>query len=139
MPADDSKWLDLRLSDLSTFLAVARFGSIHGAARGLQVSPSQVMQSVERLERRLNMDLLTRGQRGVSVSPAGRVAVPRFEAILSEFQQLQSAQGEPRQQLHAGRDLVSQHHFRADHRGARCRRLRAGAGATAGGGERLRG
>jgi DNA-binding transcriptional LysR family regulator len=99
MPALDSKTLDLRLADLSTFLAVARFGSIHGAARGLEVSPSQVSKSVERLERRLRMNLLTRGQRGVSVSPAGRRAIPRFEAILAELQELHSNPSEPRLQI----------------------------------------
>jgi DNA-binding transcriptional LysR family regulator len=77
--------MDLRLSDLRTFMAVVRLGSINGAARGLHVSPSQVSKAIERLERRLNLELLTRGRRGVSVSAAGQHAIRRFEAIFAEL------------------------------------------------------
>jgi DNA-binding transcriptional LysR family regulator len=95
MPTSDADFLDLRLSDLSTFLAVVRLGSINGAARGLRVSPSQVSKAVERLERRLKVNLLARGRRGVSASAAGARAVHRFEAILHELEALQSGESQP--------------------------------------------
>lgn len=98
MPTDESS-LDVRLSDLSTFLAVVRFGSINGAARGLHVSPSQVSKAVERLERRLGLNLLVRGRRGVTASAAGKRAVPRFEAMLGELDALRSSESTPQQTL----------------------------------------
>jgi DNA-binding transcriptional LysR family regulator len=99
VPAAEDSSLDVRLSDLSTFLAVVRFGSINGAARSLRVSPSQVSKAVERLERRLGLTLLTRGRRGVSASAAGKRAVPRFEAMLGELDSLRSSETAPQLQL----------------------------------------
>ena len=99
MPVSSPSPLELRLSDLSTFLAIVRCGSISGAARSLQVTPSQVSKTVSRLERQLRRTLLTRGARGVAVSAAGRQLVPRFEAILAELDALRSAEDRPAQEV----------------------------------------
>jgi DNA-binding transcriptional LysR family regulator len=84
---------DLRLSDVLTFFAVHRTGSVTNAARELQVTPSYVSKSIVRLERQLAMTLLTRGKLRVSVSDAGLRALPVLEELVARLRQL--AKGEP--------------------------------------------
>jgi DNA-binding transcriptional LysR family regulator len=83
---------DLHLADLATFLSVLRFGSIHGAARSLTVTASQVSKAVARLEQHLNVKLLVRSSRGVVVSDAGRGLAPRFEDLLSRARGLNTSE-----------------------------------------------
>jgi DNA-binding transcriptional LysR family regulator len=82
---------DLRLADLSTFLAVARLGSISGVARTNGITPSQVSKAIARLEQRLGVQLLARGPRGISVSEAGRRLQPELEEVLSRIASLRGS------------------------------------------------
>jgi DNA-binding transcriptional LysR family regulator len=86
---------DLRLSDVLTFLAVQRCGSITGAARDQRVTPSQVSKSVSRLESILRVSLLTRSARGVSVSQEGLRFVPHLQEIVARVEHLERLGGEP--------------------------------------------
>ena len=79
---------DLRFGDLLTFLTVHRCGAITGAARALQVTPSQVSKAVHRLERQLGATLLSRSTRGVIVSDAGRRLIPQLEEVAARLQQM---------------------------------------------------
>jgi DNA-binding transcriptional LysR family regulator len=90
---------ELHLADLATFLDVLRLGSIHGAARALGVTPSQVSKAVIRLEEHLELKLLQRSARGVTVSDAGRELAPRFEEILARVHSLQPSRGATETQL----------------------------------------
>lgn len=81
---------ELRVADLVTFLAVHRAKSVTAAARVLGVTPSQVSKAVSRLEHALNVELLVRGPRGVTVSDAGRDFIPRLEELVSRLQGLRS-------------------------------------------------
>jgi DNA-binding transcriptional LysR family regulator len=72
----------LRFHDMVTFLAVSRSGSITGAARSLQVTPSQVSKAIKRLEKQLGTQLLSRGARGVTLSVAAERVRPKLEDIV---------------------------------------------------------
>jgi DNA-binding transcriptional LysR family regulator len=82
------RYTDMRLGDLFTFLAVHRNASITGAARELRVSPSQVSKAVSRLEDQLNIKLLSRSSRGVSLSEGGRRLLPYVEDAVGRLRLL---------------------------------------------------
>jgi DNA-binding transcriptional LysR family regulator len=79
---------DLRLADILAYLAVRRAGSVTGAARELNVTPSQVSKAVSRLERQLSIRLLARGARGVSLTEAGLRILPHLEEITARLRLL---------------------------------------------------
>ena len=73
---------DLRLSDLVTFLILARTGSVTAAARELKVTPSQASKALARLEEHYRVKLLLRGAKGMTLTEAGREILPRItEAV----------------------------------------------------------
>lgn len=73
---------DLRLSDLVTFLVLARTGSVTAAARELRVTPSQASKALARLEEHYRVKLLLRGAKGMALTEAGREVLPRIaEAV----------------------------------------------------------
>lgn len=83
-----SELADVSLGDLLTFLAVTRHRSLSGAARELDVTPSQVSKAISRLERQLKMTLLSRGARGITVSDAGQRAIPLMEEVVAKLREL---------------------------------------------------
>jgi DNA-binding transcriptional LysR family regulator len=64
---------------------VARCGSFTAAARTLAYTPSAVSQQIAILEREVNVALLERGPRGVTLTEPGRVLVQRSEAVFSSL------------------------------------------------------
>jgi DNA-binding transcriptional LysR family regulator len=64
-------------SALRVFFAVAEAGGINAAARALRLSPSTVTRTLEELETRLNVTLIVRGPRGVTLTEAGKIAYQR--------------------------------------------------------------
>lgn len=62
----------MTLSQLRTFLAVVRCGSVRAAAEHLVVSQPAVSGAVAALERELSVDLVARDGRGLRVTAAGR-------------------------------------------------------------------
>ncbi|HEY4121309.1 MAG TPA: LysR family transcriptional regulator [Byssovorax sp.] len=87
---------DLRLSDVLTFFAVRRSGSVTGAARELGVTPSHVSKAITRLERQLSINLLSRGTQRVTVSEAGLRALPVLEQLVLRLRQLSRGELEHR-------------------------------------------
>ena len=85
---------ELRLGDLSTFLAVRRAGSITGAARELRVTPSQVSKAITRLESALRVQLLSRSSRGVALSETGRRVLPHVETAVARLLLIGRAEAE---------------------------------------------
>ena len=79
---------DLSFADVTTFLAVSRHLSLSGAARELDVTPSQVSKAVSRLEKQLRLSLLVRGARGARVSEAGKRVVPMLEGVVTTLRAL---------------------------------------------------
>ncbi|MGD0525353.1 MAG: LysR family transcriptional regulator [Polyangiaceae bacterium] len=88
------------LTDLRTFLEVARVLSVTGAARGLKLPKSAVSKSLTRLEGRLGVRLLERSSRRVAVTRAGALLVPKAASLLAEAeslaQSLREERSEPR-------------------------------------------
>ncbi|TNC34227.1 LysR family transcriptional regulator [Mumia zhuanghuii] len=70
---------------LAYLLAVYRTGGILAAADELHVTPSAVSQQIARLESEEGLDVLVRGPRGVTLTPAGRVLAEAAERIESEL------------------------------------------------------
>jgi LysR family transcriptional regulator, low CO2-responsive transcriptional regulator len=66
---------------LNTFLALARTGSVRGAAAALVVTEPAVSAAVSALQRDLGVELVTRQGRGVALTPAGET-LARYAAEL---------------------------------------------------------
>ena len=63
------------MSDLTTFLVVARERSFTKAAAQLRLSPSSLSHTIRGMEERLGVRLLTRTTRSVSLTDAGEGAI----------------------------------------------------------------
>jgi DNA-binding transcriptional LysR family regulator len=86
-----SKKLDrLDWNDLRYFLAVARSGTLAGAARTLGVKHSTVGRRLDALERAIGAALVVRGETGVQLTPLGESLVPRAETVERAVQELQA-------------------------------------------------
>ncbi len=86
---------DLRLADILTLLAVRRCSSVTGAARELQVSPSQVSKAIARLEEQFQVTILARGARGVSLSEAGSRIIPHLSQVVDHLRSLRGGDADP--------------------------------------------
>lgn len=83
---------------LQTFLVVARLRSFSAAARELGLSVSAVSQAMRQLEEQLNVVLLTRTTRSVSLTEAGRrlveTAGPAVGQTLAALTEISARPGE---------------------------------------------
>lgn len=70
---------------LPTFVAVARAGSVTGAADRLGLSPSAVSKAVKLMEERLEATVFVRKSRGVSLTEAGRALLAAAEHAVSHM------------------------------------------------------
>ncbi|MFJ9032895.1 LysR family transcriptional regulator [Streptomyces sp. NPDC102274] len=80
----------LNLERLRTLDALARYGSVSGAAEGLHVTTSAVSQQMAKLEREVGQRLLARNGRGVRLTDAGRLLADHAARILSQVEVAQS-------------------------------------------------
>ncbi|MFE6974728.1 LysR family transcriptional regulator [Streptomyces sp. NPDC057682] len=80
----------LNLERLRTLDALARLGSVSGAAEGLHVTTSAVSQQMAKLEREVGQQLLTRSGRGVRLTDAGRLLADHAARILAQVELAQS-------------------------------------------------
>jgi DNA-binding transcriptional LysR family regulator len=71
-------------NDLRYFLAVARSGSLAGAARDLGVEHTTVSRRLGALESDLGVRLFARGPAGLTLTAAGREILPSVERIAEE-------------------------------------------------------
>lgn len=71
----------LNLHHLRLFLAVASDGTLTGAARKLNLSPSALSTQLRALEASLGQDLFERRGRGLVITEAGRIALDHAESI----------------------------------------------------------
>lgn len=76
------------------FLAAAETGSFTHAAEQLHYTPSGVSQLVNALERELNLTLLRRSKRGVSVTTDGEALLPVVREFLRQEDRLYQIAGE---------------------------------------------
>jgi DNA-binding transcriptional LysR family regulator len=80
----------LNLERLRTLDALARHGSVSGAAEGLHVTTSAVSQQMAKLEREAGQQLLARNGRGVRLTDAGRLLAEHAARILSQVELAQA-------------------------------------------------
>ncbi|MGW0564839.1 LysR substrate-binding domain-containing protein [Streptomyces sp. NPDC003016] len=80
----------LNLERLRTLDALARHGSVSGAAEGLHVTTSAVSQQMAKLEREVGQPLLAKNGRGVRLTDAGRLLADHAARILSQVELAQS-------------------------------------------------
>lgn len=78
----------LNLHHLRLFRAVARDGTLTGAARMLNLSQSALSTQVKALEASLGHDLFERRGRGLVLTEAGRIALDHAEAIFRTAEDL---------------------------------------------------
>lgn len=78
----------LNLHHLRLFRAVARDGTLTGAARQLNLSPSALSTQLRTLEEQLGHDLFERQGRGLILTEAGRIALDHAEAIFRTAEDL---------------------------------------------------
>jgi LysR family transcriptional activator of nhaA len=78
----------LNLHHLRLFRAVARDGTLTGAARGLNLSQSALSTQIKALEAALGHDLFERRGRGLVLTEAGRIALDHAEAIFRAAEDL---------------------------------------------------
>ncbi len=76
------------LHHLRLFRAVARDGTLTGAARMLNLSPSALSTQIKALEAALNQPLFDRRGRGLILTEAGRIALDHAEAIFRTAEDL---------------------------------------------------
>jgi len=69
--------------NISTFLRVARLGSISAAARELKAVTSVVAKRISQLEKDVGMNLIARSTRGVTLTAAGERCLPYFMRLMS--------------------------------------------------------
>ncbi|WP_327664404.1 MULTISPECIES: LysR family transcriptional regulator [unclassified Streptomyces] len=80
----------LNLERLRVLDALARHGSVSGAADGLHVTTSAVSQQMAKLEREAGQQLLAKQGRGVRLTDAGRLLAEHAARILSQVELAQS-------------------------------------------------
>ncbi|MFC0597396.1 LysR family transcriptional regulator [Streptomyces palmae] len=80
----------MNLDRLRTLYAVARHGSVTGAADGLHITTSAVSQQLSKLERETGQQLLAKNGRGVRLTDAGRLLADHAARILSQVELAQS-------------------------------------------------
>ncbi|RSS83752.1 LysR family transcriptional regulator [Streptomyces sp. WAC06614] len=80
----------LNLERLRTLDALARHGSVSGAADGLHVTTSAVSQQMAKLEREIGQPLLSKNGRGVRLTDAGRLLADHAARILSQVELAQA-------------------------------------------------
>lgn len=98
------------LDDLAAFAAVARTHSFSRAAAELRVSTSALSHTIKRLESRLDVRLLQRTSRSVSVTPAGERLLLTLAPALSEISGALDDLDRDRDQVSDSVRLTATHH-----------------------------
>jgi DNA-binding transcriptional LysR family regulator len=81
------------LRQIEAFYWTAKLGSIHGAAHHLNFSQPAVSSRIKELEGALNMELFSRKNQRVQLTPAGRNALPHAERLLHAAQDFERLGG----------------------------------------------
>ncbi len=74
---------EIQLTQLEAFAAVARIGSISGAAKDLIVSQPAMTARIQALERSLGLALFIRSRRGSRLTEAGRALLPHAHRAMT--------------------------------------------------------
>jgi DNA-binding transcriptional LysR family regulator len=82
--------MNFDLGQLRVLAAVARHGTMTGAAEELLYTPSAISQQIRRLESEVGTPVLERHARGVTLTEAGKVIVARAEIIHGQIRGLKN-------------------------------------------------
>jgi DNA-binding transcriptional LysR family regulator len=77
--------------DFRYFAAVARHGTVRGAAQSMSVNPSTVTRRIEQLEHDLGILLFTRSQHGLALTREATGVLPLVNGIADQFQTVESS------------------------------------------------
>lgn len=75
----------MKLQGIEHFIEMAEAGSIRGAARRLGMSQPALTRSLQQLEKDLGVQLMNRGVRGASLTPAGATFLARAKVAHAEL------------------------------------------------------
>lgn len=79
-----------RSDEMAVFVNVVREGGFSAAAKAMQLTPSAVSKQVSRLEDRLNVQLLNRTTRHLSMTEEGEIYFRRATAILADIEEAEA-------------------------------------------------
>jgi len=79
-----------RPDEMAAFVNVVREGGFSAAAKAMQLTPSAVSKQVSRLEDRLNVQLLNRTTRHLSMTEEGETFFQRATAILADIEEAEA-------------------------------------------------
>ena len=80
-----------KTTEMETFLTVAKFGSLSGAARELGLTPSAVSRMMTRIEKRLGVRLLVRSTRKLYLTSEGESYALAARRILKDVEETERA------------------------------------------------
>lgn len=93
----------MEIGDLRTFVAVVEEGGLSAAARRLHISQPSLSQTIQALEKELDVKLLTRSSSGVAPTPAGMTLLGEARAVIARYDHAISAMAKHSAQV--GRSL----------------------------------
>lgn len=79
----------MRIEQLNNFIEVVDCGSINKASEKLYISQPNLSRSIHALEEEMGKELLIRTNRGVSLTPTGKLLYYYARSILNQFQVLE--------------------------------------------------
>jgi DNA-binding transcriptional LysR family regulator len=97
-----------RAREMAVFSAVAASGSFSAAGRDLDLTPSAVSRTIDRIEARLGVRLMLRTTRTLTLTPEGQAYLGAARRILSDLDDAEQAiadQGAPRGRLRVSASL----------------------------------
>lgn len=75
----------INLNDIQIFICAAHAGTLNRAARTLGIPPSTISRAITRLEKALELQLIRRTSRGISLTEVGRDYLNKCDAALAEL------------------------------------------------------
>ncbi|MCK8646560.1 LysR family transcriptional regulator [Mycobacterium colombiense] len=75
----------MEIWDLRAFIAVVEEGGLSAAARRLHISQPSLSQTIQALEKELDVRLLTRSSSGVAPTPAGMTLLGEARAVIARY------------------------------------------------------
>ena len=79
----------MEIEQLKIVVAVARAGTVTGAAREINLTQPAVSRKIQQLEDQLGVDIFERGPGGMSPTAAGRVLLERARTMIDDMQDLE--------------------------------------------------
>jgi DNA-binding transcriptional LysR family regulator len=83
--------MTMEISDLRAFVAVVEDGGLSAAARRLHISQPSLSQTIQALEKHLDVQLLTRSSTGVAPTSAGMTLLGEARAVIARYDQALAA------------------------------------------------